>query len=654
LQKPGFRPDVEGLRALAILLVVAYHAGIPGIHGGFVGVDVFFVISGYLITAHLASELARTSVIRFREFYARRARRLLPAAAVVVVATLVGSAVVLSPLELNEASKSAAASALYASNFWFMRAASDYFAPEAGRNPFLHTWSLSVEEQFYLLWPGLLLLFWRLGGRRGLFSGIALLTVVSFASCVAVTQMRGPWAFYASPFRAWEFGIGGLASFAPRTIPLARAVSWAAFALVLGSGLFITDQIAFPGWIALAPAAGTALLLMTGRAPAGAGLFLGLPPMQLVGRLSYSFYLWHWPMLVLAAAIAPNQGLQGPILAIVLAFGFAFASHVLVENPLRFSPRLTSSALTSLVAGAVLSVCCVAAGAASFTFGHFAEALPAQRAITVAARLRSDLGRGAEKCMVAFTVSEPRLCTFGRGRKVVVLFGDSHAAQWVSPIRSIADQNGWRLVTVLKASCPTADIGEVYNIRLHRSLHECAAWRNAAINEIRALKPDLIVISNFRQSYVQGPGRNGPTNLTQPQDWAAGMGRTLTMLGASDIVVLRDTPSASFDVAICMSRHAARADLCTFDRDMALGAATYAMERQAVLAAGAAEVDLSDSFCDATRCPAIRDGLLVYRDSNHMSEGFARLLTPVLAVELPTMAAQPASTRASRLPLPEA
>lgn len=247
-----FRRDIEGLRAVAVAAVVVFHFGLRGIPGGFVGVDIFFVISGYLITGLLLRELENSGEIDLLRFYGRRSRRLLPAALLMTLVTLACGYFVFSPGEQLVFAKTAVATSLYSSNVWFLRQALDYFAPQAALNPFLHTWSLAVEEQFYLVWPAVLLLTSRRGLRPPLLIGaIAGLSLASFGLCLWLTRVNQPWAFYASPARAWEFGIGGLAALREvtkwaRRSKVAVILGWIGAGALLLSFAVISESSSFP------------------------------------------------------------------------------------------------------------------------------------------------------------------------------------------------------------------------------------------------------------------------------------------------------------------------------------------------------------------------------------------------------------------------
>ncbi len=308
----GFRGDIEGLRAIAILLVVLYHAGWSWMSGGYLGVDVFFVLSGYLITGILIQEITKTGSVSLVNFWARRARRLLPAGTVVVLAVLAINLVVMSPFEQIAHAHTARAFAVYASNILFALRSTDYFAGAVTRDPLLHTWSLSVEEQFYIFFaPLLLFLAWRWMKRgeavfihRFLWTTIAV-SILSFIGCLLILPKYPVVAFYSLPSRAWEFGMGALTVLAVRrmTKPLggaSNAVSIVALLGLIAISARLGEHAAHPGWVTLIPTLCTIALIITGSAGAvtPTTIFLSSPPMRLIGRLSYSWYLWHWPALV--------------------------------------------------------------------------------------------------------------------------------------------------------------------------------------------------------------------------------------------------------------------------------------------------------------------------------------------------------------------
>ncbi|MGA2304181.1 MAG: acyltransferase family protein [Acidimicrobiales bacterium] len=385
-RRGDFRPDIEGLRAVAILAVVAYHAGLSAIPGGYVGVDVFFVISGFLITEHLGRELAASGRISFGAFYARRARRLLPSALLVIGVTVAVSCAVLPPLQAMVVAKDGLANAFYVGNYRYALQATNYLSVSGPVSPLLNYWSLGVEEQFYLVWPALLLaaslVWWHRPKRtrsasqekaQPLFSAIvvamALLAACSLAFSIWLTRANEPWAFFSLPTRAWELAVGGLlALVAPRLRRLPRrwmsVLSWLGIGAIVFSALTFTSATPFPGTAALVPVVGAAAVVAGGcvRSRAGAVWFLGRWPMQVIGRVSYTWYLWHWPALILAPSVVGHQlSVWGNVAVCALALVLAAMTTVLLERPLQRAswlvrPRRTLLLTVGLSAAAAATI----------------------------------------------------------------------------------------------------------------------------------------------------------------------------------------------------------------------------------------------------------------------------------------------------------
>ncbi|MGH2465005.1 MAG: acyltransferase family protein, partial [Candidatus Limnocylindrales bacterium] len=348
--RDGFRADIEGLRGLAILLVVSYHAGLP-LSGGFIGVDVFFVISGFLITGLLLRDRQQNGSIRIGAFYARRVKRLMPAAAVVLVATLLVASRLVAPLDRPSISVDGVAAALSVANIRFAITA-DYFSPVGAPSPFLHFWSLGVEEQFYLVWPALLAIAAFRRPRLG--AGIVLGAVfgASLAASILVTEASPSLAFYMLPTRAWELAAGGLLAIGaglPATlrsrvpgllVGAAQAAlglaAWTGLAAIIGAAALLDSSVAYPGVVALVPTAGTVALIAGGRQRLGPGWLLGLGPARFLGRISYSLYLWHWPVLVLGGLALGGTLVMGQTVGLVgIAVALAVATWAFVEEPFR-------------------------------------------------------------------------------------------------------------------------------------------------------------------------------------------------------------------------------------------------------------------------------------------------------------------------------
>jgi peptidoglycan/LPS O-acetylase OafA/YrhL len=339
------RGDIEGLRAVAVVLVVLFHASLGGVPGGFVGVDVFFVISGFLITGLLLREREANGTISLAAFYARRVRRLLPAALLVLLVTLLASIALLPPLLVPGVATDTAAAALYVSNMGFAAQATDYFAAGGTPSPILHFWSLGVEEQFYLFWPAVVLLVARGANRpaRRVGATVLVIAVASFALSWWLTSADAPWAFFSLPARAWELALGGILAVAGTRLrslpePVAAGAGWVGLGLIVLAAVALTDATPFPGSAALLPTVGAALVIVGGSRPAAGGpaRVLGTAVPRFLGRISYSLYLWHWPLLVLPAAAA-GVALPWPerVVLVVVAVVLAAGTQRWVEDPLR-------------------------------------------------------------------------------------------------------------------------------------------------------------------------------------------------------------------------------------------------------------------------------------------------------------------------------
>ncbi|MGW2279398.1 acyltransferase family protein [Streptomyces sp. NPDC001770] len=668
---PGLvhRPDIQGLRAVAVGLVVLSHAGVATVAGGYVGVDVFFVISGFLITSLLLRERAATGRVSVRAFYARRALRLLPAASVVTVTTLAGAWLFLSKARLAEYAGDALASALYAVNFRLALAGTDYLAQDSPPSPFQHFWSLAVEEQFYLVWPLLLLLALRLArgryGRAALPLGAVCLG--SFALGILLTRASAPWAYFGSPPRAWELGAGALTALAADRLrrlpaPLAAALTWLGLACVLVAALRFDDATPFPGYRAALPVLGAALVLGAGCAPArcGAGLLLGLRPLVWTGGLSYGWYLWHWPLLVIApAALGTEGGVPAALGLCAVGLGLAWPTLRLVENPVRFHRALKGRPRRALLLGAGLSagITALALTAAAvpptIETGPPAPALAAELTgatdpgtrltrllATAPAELPSNLAptlagvRSARSavyrdgCQAGYEGTDVPPCVYGDGTasRTVVLFGDSHAAQWFPALERVATEHHWRLVSLTKASCKAAEVTIVTGGKPYTA---CDTWRDKAIERINSLRPDLVVVSSSDAGDPVHPAADG---LGQWTDGFEAVYRRLATPGTR-VAALLDTPWPLGDPVDCAANNSTRLHACA----ATVGAATHdptrrAAVRAAATATGAALVDPRPWICDthAHRCPVVVGNVSVYRDDSHLADGYAAALAPVL------------------------
>ncbi|MFL6592997.1 MAG: acyltransferase family protein [Luteimonas sp.] len=490
---------IDGLRAIAVLAVMAYHYGLP-IPAGFVGVDIFFVISGFLITKLLHDELKRAGRIDFVEFYARRARRILPALVVVVAATLAASALLLSPVEWHQTVQSAAAAFVFVSNLFFNAAPTGYFDPSPDSAPLLHLWSLGVEEQFYLAWP--LVLLWT---RRSPVRSLSVLAVASFVAAEAMMLSgHAQGAFYQMPARAWELALGGLVALRPMAMP--KGSAWAAAAVVVGA--CFVPLADFPGTGALPVVLATAALIAAIQAGDRCTV-LESPPMVAVGLISYSLYLWHWPVLLLGKLLlVPVASLAA------LSFVLAVISYRFIETPARRNTGKPRQDVGAALAVLVLGV-------------TTAMVLPKMEPV---AAPPSIYAMGCDDWIQSATVKP---CNFGsaNAKHTAVLIGDSVGAQWFPALLPIYTRPEWRLVVLTKSSCPMVDASFYYE-RIHRQYTECSQWRTRALSQIRAAHPDVLVM---------GSTYDYPLDEAQ---WLAGTQRVLALVSptAGEIRILRSTP----------------------------------------------------------------------------------------------------------------
>jgi peptidoglycan/LPS O-acetylase OafA/YrhL len=629
-------PAIEGMRALAILLVVAYHAGIPAVSGGYIGVDVFFVLSGYLIIGLLDRELRATGRIALARFWARRARRLLPAAAVVLAVTLAAGSALLPPNLQRQSATAALASAAYVSNLWFAGRATDYLGDESA-NPLLHTWSLSVEEQFYLVWPLLLaaLALPRTGSSRARIAWLAAaVTIASFVWAMVQQPVASSWAFFSPLTRAWEFGLGGLVAIAAHDRAPSERARWlsglAGTASIVGAAFVFDSGTPMPGVETLLPVLGAALILLGVPRVARASVadpyhWLSTRPMRWVGRVSYSWYLWHWPVGVLFVAALQVDTLAVWLASAMLSLALAEGTRRWVEDPIRFHPALAQRAAPVLAASAAVVLLLAAAAQGSRVHAtQLAERFPEAHVAEAEARpLVYSNG-----CFVAADEMRVPHCISGdtMGGRHVVLVGDSHAAQWYPALEPIARRAGWRLETFTKGACP---IGDVRGSGPRAEEESCARWRAAVIGRILESRPALVITANF--AHVKWPGDRGGRYLVA--EWGMAYRRALVRLDSAAIptIVLRNPPRPGFDVPACVGRLAqfqrVNPPLCEFDRELPRILEVARQEERA--AAGLRHVtlvDLNDRICPGERCTPVVDGQLVYRDRHHLTAGYAASL----------------------------
>jgi peptidoglycan/LPS O-acetylase OafA/YrhL len=673
-----FRPDVEGLRAVAIGLVVLYHANLSALSGGYVGVDVFFVISGFVITGLLLRETRATGRTSFVAFYARRCRRILPAATLVIVATVVATYAALGAFFGNQAAIDARWTAVFLANFHFASIGTNYLAAQRPPSPLLNFWSLAVEEQFYLVFPAVfatlaaLRLRWSLRAR--LAAGLVAIIVLSFALSVAQTGSN-PTVAYFSPFtRAWELALGALVAVGtewllavPRRV--GAAATWVGLAAIAFSAVFFNSGTAYPGSLVAIPVVGAALVIAGGMTapPGGAEFLLGRSPVRYVGKLSYSLYLWHWPMLVIAAEAAGKSSLGfGQSLPWLLAaLGASVATYALIENPIRHARFLTARPAAAITMGVVLIAVALTVSTIAYQVHSSPVSATSSGLLASDARLGSaDPAAAVENAVLAArsivpvpTGLRPRLesvfynwggpptrcfpaegqasvpaCIFGdtQGTHTMVLYGDSHAAMWFQAFDDIAKWAHWKLVILGKGYCPD-DALPYGNPSGFGSpggeFGACDQWHRNATDRIDRLHPDLVVMT---QEYRPTPTGHDYT----PREWQRGLTVAMERLDVpkDHIVVLGNLPEVGESGPACLARHPSDVRRCWFSPVSPLSRYNAA-EQAASAAAGARYVSTTPWFCSST-CTAIVGNYEVYYDAFHVTAAYSTFLEGVLARSL--------------------
>lgn len=657
--RPGFRPDIQGLRAVAVALVILYHAGVPLLPGGYVGVDVFFVISGFLITGVVLRQVQAEGRVDVARFYAHRIRRILPASALTVVGAAALTLTLLPVTRWATVAGDVTASSLYVVNWRLARRSVDYLAQDLEPSPLQHFWSLAVEEQFYLLWPLLLLLVAavtrRRLGRASIGVTLAVVAAGSLAWSVWATTHSAA-AYFATTTRAWELALGGLlavGSGALGRLPRAtrHVLGWSGAAALVVAATTFSASTPFPGAAALLPVLGACAVLAAGTGTTRPPLaFLGGAPFQTIGTLSYALYLWHWPLLVVADArwSPPGGHLSVPVTTATVLAGIALAwlTHRLVERPVLASDWVVQRTRNAVVTAAVcVLVGVVAAGVVDRAIGErtvdtgsptgASGAASEPATVTPAPELAgADVpdvyGDGCHRWPDS---AEPVACTYGSGsgHPLVALVGDSHAAQWQPSLRRLAEEQGWTLRTFTKSACPLVDLTLIQPDD-QRPSTTCAPWGASVTDVLLAERPDLVVVSAAGQyeSVVGGQRLDVDTSIDPLAASTARMWQALVDGGLRVLVVL-DTPRPGYDVADCVAGHLDDPSACDFDRREGLARSGNDMLRSAAdVVPQVTVVDLTAAVCPEAECVAVRDGVLTFRDDHHLTATYARSLAPEL------------------------
>lgn len=729
------RKDIQALRAIAVGLVLLNHLWPGRVTGGYVGVDVFFVISGFLITAHLLGEMTRTGTVALPRFYARRARRLLPAALLVTLASLAGTVLLLPAERWERIGRELFAASAYFENWLLASSAVDYFEQGQSATPVQHYWSLSVEEQFYLVWPIMLLaLGWwvsqlrrspahrpsnRSAGSAGSIrasrfserqpqlhvrSGALLLTltalgVASFSFAVWSTGVERNAAYFNTFGRAWEFLLGALLAVAAPALgiwferhassglvqTLRGCAQLAGYGLIAYAALTFTAATLFPGPWALMPAIGTAVVIAAGPtipkwSPAR---LLEWRPIQYTGDISYSLYLWHWPLIVFAPfAISRDLGALDRVVILALSVGLAGLTKRFVEDPGRTrmfaDARPRRSLLAALVSIAVVGLLTAGTGA-------WARAVQDENAALLATLSASEcFGAGAltseAGCPEPFgkallqpqgeqnapwSVSPPECQSAPEDRQILAdgkpsrvecdfhaatvsesgtpaepknvwLVGDSHAEHWRPAVLQLAEANGWRLTSTMQGGCPVEPLPlESFQgaPTSDEKRENCLSWGTAVSRGLLQDHPDLVIVATFASAETVNDGSGRPQADQLASGFNGGIGAWAD--AGADVVVIRDSPTAGDRLGPdCVLLSGDRSGGCTGPTTEVLPPDPM-VEAVALFAHPAVHsIDLTDGFCLNDTCSGVIGGLPVFYDADHLSRSYAETLTPLLGARL--------------------
>lgn len=631
------RPDIDGLRALAVIPVVLYHAGMPGLPGGFIGVDVFFVISGFLITSILLRDL-EDPARRFSlaDFYVRRIRRILPALIAVLAATGLLALVILLPRDLDDLARSSVATALFASNIFFHRQAG-YFDADAHSKPLLHTWSLAVEEQFYLFFPLLLLVLFRLGWRRvGVRRTLVALTALSFAFSLWQMRVAPSAAFYLAPARAWELLLGSLVAMGSFPVLRPAAAQGAALlgvALLVAGYVLVTPQSAFPGALALLPCLGAALIIHAGSATA-VNRVLARAPLVAVGAISYALYLWHWPLLVLGRhwSLAPLTVLQTSAI-VVASVALSVLSLRYIEAPFRAvrahadGARDATSRRPVFFWGAMASAAVLILGAFGALSHGWPSRIPDAAIAFDAAQFDVNTRRAECHANDAHPVPYRDSCVFGASGPAprVAIWADSHGVELAVALGEMSEQNGAAVRLVSYSACPPGSVtGGARGVTEGCATHDHATRAALAAD---AFIDVVILIARYHYAVsAQGPGYFAEL---------AGAAQALQAAGKR-VVLVYPAPEYPFVVPTQLARTILRGRDAS---EVGVARVTFDDQRRSVVRAldgiratgSVSVIDLADRLCTSTRCRTAADGHSLYFDDDHLSVQGARFVSPAFA-----------------------
>lgn len=671
-QPGGFRGDIQGLRAIAVSLVVVYHLWPQRLTGGFIGVDVFFVISGFLITSHLMKRPPK-SWSDLVTFWMRRVKRLLPASFLVLAATLAAIPLIAPVTVWKDWASQIVASTFYVQNWRLASSSVDYLAADNAVSAVQHFWSLSVEEQFYLFWPVViaalvaLAVMLRKNPKVVVASGIALVVVASLVFSIIYTVTEPGIAYFSTFTRAWELAIGALAAVVPAATQMLRRsrfnaiLAWIGLLAIAYAGFTYSGATAFPGYAAVLPVLGTALVIWANASHAHSpnGL-LSHPIARFLGDHSYSIYLWHWPLIVFLPFYSGELGLLDKAAIIAVTIVLSILSKRYVED--RFRARLDAGKFLNggrfllvgtLILG-VLGTIMVNAGSSMEETGDklTTEIERVQAEVGVdcfgaAAMVNSCANTGAspmvpspaaakndksqayaDKCWSNGDYSSRPVCNYGDGEFKVALTGNSHAGQWLPALAEIADRQGWTISTYLASSCTPTDAPTAFGTPA--KIKGCLDYGKWVQKETESGKFDLIITSNRQVRPVEGFDLDN-TERAAVDGYTRYLDHWKT--AQTPIVIIRDTPFPGHTVANvpdCLASSSAPMKDCSGTPKSWKSLDPLATAEQKNDFPYVEIVDMTKYFCGPDSCPAIIGSVVPYFDGSHVTATFARTLTEKL------------------------
>ncbi|GAA3322888.1 acyltransferase family protein [Paeniglutamicibacter sulfureus] len=670
-----FRPDIQGLRAIAVGLVVIYHLLPQSITGGFVGVDVFFVISGYLITSHLIKHPPRKAK-EFGTFWLRRIKRLIPASMLVLFTTVIAVRVLTPESFWRDNTFQAIASAFYSQNWFLLATSVDYLAEDNAPTAVQHYWSLAVEEQFYLLWPLVIAALWwfavkkRLLAKRFVLVGVSLIVALSCAYSIYLTSVEPAVAYFSTFTRAWELALGAVVALVPApksrfsSSPAGAVLAWAGIAGIIGAGVAYDSATPFPGYQAALPVVGTALVIWVAATSRFSPTpLLGSRPFLFLGDHSYSIYLWHWPIIVLLPFVSGKLGALDLAAAAAATILLSMTTKKYVEDafrrtldvsplvtPVRFLVVATASvallasgvavdaqkrqevATVSLQAAVQGSVPCFGASALTDKSGSCQYEADKELILSPALAKDDKSAAYADGCWSSEPYEKKPTCTYGSGKKKVALVGNSHAGHWLPALEKMAAEKDWTITTFLVSRCNPTDAKLKFDAEIKSQ--GCFDYGNWVIDQTAHGQFDLIITSE-RQSVpvvdhsfatTEAPARAGYEKYLER--WTE---------SETPIVVIRDTPFPGAtlpNIPDCV----ATAKDANKECSGSTGKWTWMDPLADVAAEGkhdnVAVIDPTRYFCQDGTCPAVIGGVVVYFDASHITATYAETLTPFLEKDL--------------------